>query len=48
VYSVLVVKPEENRLVGRPRRRWEDNMKIHLTGIGWGVMDWILVAQDGN
>jgi hypothetical protein len=30
----------------RPRRRWEDNIKIDLRGIGWDVMDWIDLAQD--
>ena len=46
VYRVLVGKPEEKRPLGRPRRRWEDNMKMDLQEMGCGVMDWIDVAQD--
>jgi hypothetical protein len=42
---VLVGKPEGKRLLARPRRRWEDNIKIDLGKIGWGSMDWIHVAQ---
>jgi len=45
VYRVLVGKPEEKRLMGRPRRRWEDNIKMDLQEVGWG-MDWIDLAQD--
>jgi hypothetical protein len=44
VYRVLVGKPEGKRPRGRPRRRWEDNIKMDLTEIGMG--DWILMAQD--
>jgi hypothetical protein len=36
VYKVLVAKPEEKRALGRPRRRWEDGITIHLIGTGWG------------
>jgi hypothetical protein len=36
--------PEEKRLLGRPRRRWEDNIKIELREIEWGGMGWILLA----
>jgi hypothetical protein len=36
------------RLLGRPRRRWEDNIKTDLREIGWSVMDWIYLAQDGD
>jgi hypothetical protein len=39
-------KPEGNKSLGRPRRRWEDNIKIDLREIGWGSMDWIDLAQD--
>jgi hypothetical protein len=42
----LVGKPERKRLLGRPRRRWVDNIKMDLSGIGWGGTDWINVAQD--
>jgi hypothetical protein len=37
VYRVLVGKPEGNRPLGRPRRRWEDGIKMDLEEIGWGV-----------
>jgi hypothetical protein len=39
-------KPEGKRPLGRPRRRWEDNITMDLREIGWGGMDWIHVAQD--
>jgi hypothetical protein len=45
-YSILVEKPELNKPLGRPRRRWEDNNKTDLRQIGWGDMDWIHLAQD--
>jgi hypothetical protein len=45
-YTVLVGKPEGNRPLGRPRHRWEDNIKMNLQEVGCGVMDWIKVAQD--
>jgi hypothetical protein len=32
--------------IGRPRRRWEDNIKMHLQEVGWGGMEWIDLAQD--
>jgi hypothetical protein len=41
-----VGKPEGKRPRGRPRRWWEDNIKMDLREIGWGVMDWIDLAQD--
>jgi hypothetical protein len=44
-YRVLVGKPEGWRVFGRPRRRWEDNIKMDLQEVGWGGMDWIDVAQ---
>jgi hypothetical protein len=46
VYRVLVGKPEEKRLLGRPRRRWQDNIKMDLQVVGCGNMDWIKLAQD--
>ena len=46
VYRVLVGKLEEKRLLGRPRRRWEDNIKLELQEVGCGGMDWIELAQD--
>ena len=39
-------KPEGKRQLGRPRRRWEDNIKTYLREVGWGGMDWIELAQD--
>jgi hypothetical protein len=38
--------PEGKRQLGRPMRRWFDNVKMDLRGIGWGGMDWIDLAQD--
>jgi len=46
VYMVLVGKPEGKRALGRPRRRWEDNIKMNLEEVGYGGMDWIVLAQD--
>jgi hypothetical protein len=45
-YRVLVGKPEEKRPLGRPRRTWEDNIKIDLREKGWGGMDWSHLALD--
>ena len=42
----LVGKPEGKRPLGRPRRRWEDNIKMDLQAVGCGGMDWIELAQD--
>jgi hypothetical protein len=44
-YKILVGKPEGTRPLGRPRRRWVDNIKTHLREIGWDGMDWIDLAQ---
>ena len=46
VYRVLVGKPQGKRPLGRPRRRWEDNIKMDLQEIGCGDMDGIELAQD--
>jgi len=46
VYRVLVGKPEGKRPLGRPRRRWEDNITMDLQEVGCGRMDWIELAQD--
>jgi hypothetical protein len=46
VYRVLVGKPEEKRSLRRPRLRWEDNNKMDLQDVGYGVMDWNELAQD--
>jgi hypothetical protein len=44
-YRILVGRPEGRRPLGRPRRRWEDNIKMNLQ-VGLGGMDWIDMAQD--
>ena len=46
VYRVLVGKPEGKRPLGRPKRRWEDNIKMYLQEVKFGGMDWIELAQD--
>jgi hypothetical protein len=46
VYRILAGKPEGNKPLGRPRRRWGDNVKINLQEVGCGGMDWIELAQD--
>jgi hypothetical protein len=46
MHRILVGKPEGERLLRRPRRRWENNIKIYLREIGWGGMGWIDLAQD--
>jgi hypothetical protein len=45
-YRILVGKPEEKRPLGRPRRRWVDNIKIDLREIGWDGVNLIDMAQD--
>ena len=46
VYRVMVGKPEGKRPLGRPRRRWEDNIKMDLQGVGRGCGDWMELVQD--
>jgi len=46
VYGVLVGKPEGKSPLGRPRRRWDDNIKKDLQEVRCGGMDWIDLAQD--
>jgi hypothetical protein len=46
LYRVLVVKPVRKRPLGRPRRSRENNIKTDLREVGYGVMDWIELAQD--
>jgi hypothetical protein len=46
VYGVLVGRPEVKRPLGRPRRRWEDNIKMDLREIGIDGANWIRLAQD--
>jgi hypothetical protein len=45
-HKILVGKSEEKIAPGRPRRRWEDNIKIDLIKIGWDGVDWICLAHD--
>jgi len=45
-YRTLVGKPEGKRPLGRPRRRWVDNIRMDLQEVGCGGMDWIELAQD--
>jgi hypothetical protein len=47
-YRILVGKPEGKRPLGRPRRRWVDNIKINLREIEWDGMGWIDLAQVRN
>jgi hypothetical protein len=46
IYRVLVEKPEGNRPLGRPRRRWEDHIRMDLQEVGCGGMDWIELNQN--
>jgi hypothetical protein len=46
VYRVLVRKREGKRPLGRPRRRWEDDIKMYLQEVGGGCGDWMELAQD--
>jgi hypothetical protein len=46
VYRLLVGKPEEKRPLGRPKRKWIDNIKMNLIEIELNVVDWISLAQD--
>ena len=46
VYRVLVGKPEGKRPLGRPRRRWVDNIRMNLQEVGCGYIDWIGLADD--
>jgi hypothetical protein len=46
MYRVLMGKPEGKRPLERPRRRWEDGIRMDLREVGWGSVDWIQLAQD--
>jgi hypothetical protein len=46
VYRVLVGKPERRRLLGRPRRKWEGDIRMDLREVGCGCVDWMELAQD--
>jgi hypothetical protein len=48
VYRLLVGKPEGKRPLGRPRRRWVNNIRMDFGQVGWGDVDWIDLAQDRN
>jgi hypothetical protein len=47
-YRDVVGIPEGKRSLERPRCRWEDNIKMELQEVGWGGLDWIVLAQDRN
>jgi hypothetical protein len=46
VYKVLMVKPEGKTPLGRPRRRWEDGIRMDLRETGWGSVEWTHLVQD--
>jgi len=46
VYRIFVGKPERKNSLGKPRRRWEDNIRMDLQEVGWEGMDWIHLAQN--
>jgi hypothetical protein len=48
ILTALVGKPEGKRPLGRPRRRWVDNIRMDLEEVGWGDVDWIGLAKDRN
>jgi hypothetical protein len=47
-YRLLMGKPEKKRPLGRPRRRWVDNIRMDRGEVGWGDVDWIGLAKDRN
>jgi hypothetical protein len=47
-YRLLVGNPEGKRPLGRPRRRWVDNIRMNLGEVGWDDVDWIGLAQNRN
>jgi hypothetical protein len=46
--KILVGEPERNRPLGRPRSRWEDNIRMSLRETGWEGVEWMHLAQDGE
>jgi hypothetical protein len=48
VYRLLVGKPEGKRPLGRPRRRWADNIKMDLVALGWGGLVWLRLGTGGE
>jgi hypothetical protein len=47
-YRLLVGRPEGKKPLGRPKRRWMDNVRMDLGEVGWGDVDWIVLAKDRN
>ena len=47
-YRVLVEEPEGKKPLGRPRRRWEDNIKMDIQEVGCGGMDWLRIGTGGG
>jgi hypothetical protein len=47
-YRILVGKPEGKRPLGRPRRRWEDNIRMDLREIGWTGLIWLRIGTSGG
>jgi hypothetical protein len=47
-YRLLVGKPKGKRPLGRPRRRWVDNIRMYVGEVGWGDVDWIGQSQNRN
>jgi len=45
-YNILVLRPERKSLLVRPRRGWEDNIRMNIREIGWEAVDWLLLAED--
>jgi hypothetical protein len=48
LYRVLMGKPEGKRPLGRPRRRWEDNIKMDIQEVGWTRLSWIRIGTSGG
>jgi hypothetical protein len=46
IFRVLMGKPEGKRPLGRPKHRWEDNIKMDLREVGYGCVDWVELVQD--
>jgi hypothetical protein len=46
IYTILVAKYEGKRSLGRPRHKWEGNVRIGLREVGWEIVDWIYLNQD--
>jgi hypothetical protein len=47
-HRILVVKREGKRLLVRPRRRWENNIRVDLTEVGWEDVDWLSIWTSGG